>query len=280
MVERLNASSLFKAVLYPDSQLGNATDVLDRCMAGDNVVTVVDPADFGDLTIPEIAAIEAPFLIQSYDQLDKIYASAWWKQKKAEVAAKGITILSEKGIVGDRHILTKKPIRTLADIKGMKIRVPTNVTFVAAFQAMGASPTPMSVGEIYTSLQQGIIDGLEHPYGDIIARKNYEVARYAVSQTHLKQPTMTICGTKFFDTLTEEQKNLLISSGAEAFEEGRRRTDENDMTAKTELQNAGIVFTDIDLKDFAVVTKGFFDYPDMKEWDPGIYDTLMAIMNK
>jgi TRAP-type C4-dicarboxylate transport system substrate-binding protein len=96
----------------------------------------------------------------------------------------------------------------------------------------------------------------------------------------MKQPTMTICGTKFFDTLTADQKAILISSGADAFEAGRKLTDQNDSSSRAELIKAGVTFTDIDLKEFAVATKGFFDYPDMKKWDPKVYETLAAIIAK
>ncbi|MGI6030029.1 MAG: TRAP transporter substrate-binding protein DctP [Eubacteriales bacterium] len=279
MVDMLNENGLFESALYPDSQLGSCTDMLDRCFANDPIVNLCDPADFCDMTVPEASAMEMPFLVQTYEQLDKIYQSDWWKGIKEQVAEKGLMILSENGRTGDRHILTKTPVESLSDLKGLKIRVPTNVAFVAGFTALGCSPTPMAVSEIYTSLQQGVIDGLEHPYADILSRKTYEVAKYCVEQPHMRQPNMSVCGTGFYNGLSEEQKTLLKEAGDEAFNQANDYLEELDEQCKQELEKAGVTFTQINTDEFIEAAKGFFEYPDMQSWTPGLYDTLLEIVN-
>ncbi|MDA6894877.1 TRAP transporter substrate-binding protein DctP, partial [Escherichia coli] len=79
---------------------------------------------------------------------------------------------------GTRQIISKKPIRTVDDLAGLKIRVPNNVMQIKAIQAMGATPTPMPLGEVYPALTQGVIDGVENPISVLQGQKLYEQARY------------------------------------------------------------------------------------------------------
>ena len=279
MEEKLNTSGLFKAAFYPEAQLGSVVDLLDRCLADDPIVLFCDPVEFADITVPEIGALSAPFLITSFEQYDKLYASNWWKDIEAKVAEKGLTIIAKNAVMGDRHILTKKPVVSLADLKGMKIRVPPTVAYIAGFTALGANPTPMAVTEIYTSLQQGVIDGLEHPYPDIVSRKNYEVAKNVVVQPHIKQIFVAVCGKGFFDSLTPEQQQLIISANMESFEYNNTLVAELNDAAEAEMRASGVTFNDINIEEFAAAAKGFFEYPDMAEWSPGLYDELMSIIN-
>ena len=75
----------------------------------------------------------------------------------------GLKIIASNWIYGDRHLLTKKAVRSVSDLKGMKIRVPNNIIQVKGFEVLGAAPAPMPLGEVYTALQQGVIDGVENP---------------------------------------------------------------------------------------------------------------------
>ncbi len=148
--------------LYPSSQLGSKQDVTEQAMMGMNVITLSDVAFLADYE-PDLGILFGPYLTDDPQKLFKIYESDWFKQKNESLKKKGIHVVMNNYLYGTRQIISKKPIRTVDDLAGLKIRVPNNVMQIKAIQAMGATPTPMPLGEVYPALTQGVIDGVENP---------------------------------------------------------------------------------------------------------------------
>ena len=98
----------------------------------------------------------------------------------------------------------------------MKIRVPNNEIQVKGFEVLGAVPTPMALGDVYTALQQGTIDGVENPLPVLYNGKFQEVAKYLILDGHVKNFTTLVCGEKFWTSLTKEQQDMLVSTCEEA----------------------------------------------------------------
>jgi TRAP-type C4-dicarboxylate transport system substrate-binding protein len=279
MSKALNETGKFETAVYPGSQLGSLLDVLDRCLAGDPVIMTCDPGEMADLGVPDIAAAQIPFFYDTWDQVDKITSSDWYKNCAAQVEKKGMKILASNWGFGDRYIISRTPITKLSDLAGKKIRVPANVNFVKSLNALGAAATPLALGEVFTALQQGVLDGMENPYSDIYANKIYEVAKYCVEEDHVKEPGLIICGTDFFNTLSAEQQNILIQQAEESGKYQRSLLEKTSIESKAKLAAAGVIFTKIDRLEFiAAVDKNY--YPLFTDWTPGLKDTLKAIIAK
>lgn len=159
--------------LYPSSQLGSKQDVTEQAMMGMNVITLSDVAFLADYE-PDLGILFGPYLTDDPQKLFKIYESDWFKQKNESLKKKGIHVVMNNYLYGTRQIISKKPIRTVDDLAGLKIRVPNNVMQIKAIQAMGATPTPMPLGEVYPALTQGVIDGVENPISVLQGQKLYE----------------------------------------------------------------------------------------------------------
>jgi tripartite ATP-independent transporter DctP family solute receptor len=273
----LNDSGKFETAVFPAGQLGSLTDVIDRCLAGDPVIETCDPADLADVTIKDLSVVQAPFLFETWDQVDKVTASSWWKDLTVRVEQKGMKILAYNWAFGERHILTRTPIRTLADIAGKKIRVPNNVNFVRSFTALGAAPTPMALAEVFTSIQQGTIDGLENPYSDIFANKFHEVGKYIVEDDHIKQICLLICGTEFFNKLTKDQQDSLIELAQKSGEYQRSLLLKTADDVKAQMAAAGVTFTKIDRTAFTQAIDQKY-YPQFTEWTAGLRETVQSII--
>jgi tripartite ATP-independent transporter DctP family solute receptor len=205
-----------KMDVYPSSQLGSKNDIIDQMIAGDSVITLADGAFYADRGVPDFNIVFAPYLIDSWEACWKLVDSDWYKEQVAKLQKMGVKILTSKWIYGDRHTLTKKPVRTVADIKGMKIRVPNNAMQIAGFEVLGAAPAPMPLGEVYTALQQGVIDGLENPLQVLYNGKFQEVAKYLTLDGHVRNFCVWACGTIFFDSLTSDQQRILMETGDKA----------------------------------------------------------------
>ncbi|MDR1519123.1 MAG: C4-dicarboxylate TRAP transporter substrate-binding protein [Planctomycetota bacterium] len=276
--EALNRTGDFKTAVYPAGQLGSLTDVMDRCLDGDPTIMTCDPADLADITVKDLSIAQAPFLFSTWNEVDKLTNSAWWGELVGRVEKKGMRILAYNWAFGERHILTRKPIRKVADLAGLKIRIPNNVNFVKTFQALGAAPTPMALAEVFTSLQQGTIDGLENPYSDIYANHFHEAGKYLVDDDHIKQICLIICGSAFFDTLSEKQQKELIDASVEAGKFQRDLVLRLANEFKGKLADAGATFTNIDRAEFIQATEKYYSYPEFSAWTPGLRDTVLAII--
>ena len=202
--------------LFPDSQLGNKTDLIDQMLLGEPVMTLADGAFFADYGVPDMGIVFGPFLFENWDQCWTLIESDWWNDQCAQLEALGIKMVAANWAYGARHTLTTKQVKTPADLAGLQIRVPTNQIQTKGFEYLGATPVGMSLGDVYTSLQQGTIDGGENPLSTLYGRKHHEVAKYLCLDGHVLNFTNWVCSADWFNSLTAEQQELLISTGKEA----------------------------------------------------------------
>lgn len=264
--------------IFPSSQLGSKDNIIDQAMAGDCVITLANGAFFQDRGVKDFGVVFAPYLFENWEQIDKLAASDWFAQKKAELSDLGLTILTGWHY-GARDTMTIKKVVTAADIKGMKIRVPNNTLQVKGMAATGAVPTPMSLGEVYTALQQGTIDGLENPLTVLYNGAYQEVAKYLILDHHILDYTCWVCGTDFFNTLTPEQQQILIDAGNEAGVYNNNMLEETTNKALEDLKAAGVEVVEFDRDSFVAASESFYEDPDIKAmWSEGLIDEIKAII--
>jgi tripartite ATP-independent transporter DctP family solute receptor len=263
--------------VFPSSQLGSKNDIIDQMLAGDSVITLADGAFYADRGVPDFGIVFGPYLFDSWEECWALTESDWWSDQSGQLEAKGLKLLTANWIYGDRHTLSTKPIRTVDDLKGKKIRVPNNTIQIKGFEVLGATPTPMPLGDVYTALQQGTIDGLENPLPVLYNGKFHEVAKYLTLDAHVKNFTTWICGTTFFDTLTPEQQQLLVETGNEA------GLYNNDLQQKAEQETLekfkaeGVEVIEVDSSSFKEKSLPFYELPDFTSlWSEGLFETVQA----
>lgn len=258
-------------VLYPSSQLGSKQDVTEQAMMGMNVITLTDVAFLADYE-PDLGILFGPYLTDDPQKLFKIYESDWFRQKNEDLKKKGIHVVMNNYLYGTRQIISKKPIRRVEDLAGMKIRVPNNVMQIKAIQAMGATPTPMPLGEVYPALTQGVIDGVENPISVLQGQKLFEQAKYLSMVNYLTNTSVWIGGEAFFSTLSPEQLELIHSTGYEAGLYSQKLTIERDaeMLKSMEAEGVEVIYPDTE----AFRQKAREVYSQFPEWTPGLYDTI------
>ena len=264
--------------IFPSSQLGSKDNIIDQAMAGDCVITLANGAFFQDRGVKDFGVVFAPYLFENWEQIDKLAASDWFAQKKAELSDLGLTILTGWHY-GARDTMTTKKVVTAADIKGMKIRVPNNSLQVKGMAATGAVPTPMSLGEVYTALQQGTIDGLENPLTVLYNGAYQEVCKYLILDHHILDYTCWVCGTDFFNTLTPEQQQILIDAGNEAGVYNNAMLEETTNKALEDLKAAGVEVVEFDRDSFVAASESFYADPDIQAmWSEGLIDQVKEII--
>jgi tripartite ATP-independent transporter DctP family solute receptor len=269
--------------LFPDSQLGNKTDIIDQMLLGEPVMTLADGAFFADYGVPDMGIVFGPFLFDNWDQCWKLTESDWWAEQCAKLNDMGIKMVAANWAYGARHILTTKPVNTVDDLAGLQIRVPTNQIQTKGFEVLGATPVGMSLGDVYTALQQGTIDGGENPLSTLYGRKHHEVAKYLIMDGHVLNFTNWVCSSMWFDGLTPEQQEALIETGKEAGVYNNQLQAEADEYYKGLMIDEGVTVvepTEEVLEGFREKAKAFYDLGSTFGWSDGLYDTVCAAMGK
>ncbi|RXZ70351.1 C4-dicarboxylate ABC transporter [Fusobacterium necrophorum] len=245
--ERLKGEVKF--VLYPNGQLPVYKDGLQQVVRGANFIDVDDLSYIGDY-VPEFTALAGPMLYQSYAEYEKLMHTPLVEELKKKAEEKGIKVLSLDFIFGFRSIISNKEIKHPSDLKGMKIRVPGSKLFIDTLNAMGASAVPMSFGETISALQQNVIDGLEGSYATNYLTKTYELRNRMSLTKHFLGTAGVYISTKVWESLTEEQRNIIQEEFDKAAVNNNRRMLELDQELIANLEAEGVKINEVNLSEF------------------------------
>ena len=267
--------------VFPSSQLGTKDQLADQMLAGMPVITLANGGFFATRGAPDLGILFGPYFYQSWDDAWKLIASDWFKSQVQTLEKAGLRILAPNWRYGDRHTLSSRPIRSVADYRGLKLRVPNNRMQVLGSNVLGAVTTPMPLGEVYTALQQGVVDAVEQDMTGMISQKFYEVTRYLSFTGHIRDNTMWFTGTTFFNSLSPEHQKILIDTGLEAGLYNNKLQETADEVALKRLLAEGVTVVDIDLNSFVQASQAFYTLPELvREWTPGLIENVRKAMGR
>lgn len=259
---------------FHSGQLGAEKDMYDSMQIGS-----IEMGRTGSLIIsvaaPQYAALELPYVFRSQQHLRNVLAGPIGQAMHQDfLAKKGVRVL---GIVnrGARQLTTKnRAVKTPADLAGLKLRVPEIPVYVAAWRALGASPTPMAFPEVFTALQQGTIDGQENPLGTIHGNSFQDVQKYLVLTSHVRGNGWMITSERFWRSLAEADRQLLEKAvdDAVAYADEQIANQERDLL-KT-LQDKGMTVIQPDVQAFASVVLKEVPPKFADKWKPGLLDQI------
>lgn len=267
---------------FPSSQLGSKSDIIDQMQAGEPLVTGADVAFLADRGASDLGILFGPFLFKNDDELRNAYHSDWFNEASKKVEEIGLKILSVDWQYGDRQLLVNKNVADLKDLKGLKVRVPNNTIQIKGMEQMGVVPTPMALGDTYTALQQGTIDGLENPLPVLYNGKYQEVAKTLILTNHVRCINTWVCSLDYFNSLTPEQQESLINTCNEAAKTNNAELEKSNADVLQKFKDEGV--TVIDLSDDQVqelqdTCAKFYELPDFTSiWSEGLYDTVKEAM--
>ena len=243
-VKELSKGQMIVDVYY-SSALGSEAQNLEALTAGTLDMAII-AIEFYANSIPELGAMILPFLYEDYDQVQSVLEGEAGEYASSRLRdAAGVQNLGYY-VMMFRNMYLNKAINDVKDMAGVKIRVPESALYVNTMKMMGAAPTPMAFGEIYTSCETGVIDGFENTPDSCLNNTMYEVLKYMNMTRHLNAPTTISMSAKVFDGLTAEQQEILKKAGEAASEYGLKTTKdaEADMIAQLR-EKMTIVDTDV-----------------------------------
>lgn len=267
--------------IYPDSQLGDKSSLIDSMLLGENVCTLADGAFYADYGVPDFGIVFGPFLFDSWDQVWKLVDSDWYKELCDKLEEKGLKIIASNWIYGERHTLTNVPVNTVDDLKGLKIRVPSNEIQSKGFDVLGATSTGMALGDVYQALQTKTIDGAENPLATLYGRKLHEVAKYLILDGHVKNFTTWVVSADWFNSLPEEQQTWLLETAEEAGEYNNEVQQAADAEYLQKMKDEGVTVVEPSeevLAGFKEKAQPFYEMGADFGWSDGLYDTVKKAM--
>jgi tripartite ATP-independent transporter DctP family solute receptor len=244
-------SDTLDARVYGANALGEERAVVEGMQLGSGATCHVGGSAIHNNFIKRMGVLDLPFMWRSYEHAHKVMDGPVGQTLGKEYEARGIKVLGWQDSWGYRNVVTtKKEIKTAADLKGLKIRTIQTPTYVAALNAMGASATPMAFGEVYTSLQTGVLDGFEHSAPVVLTGKYFEVAKFVTQTEHLFGATITACSMKEWNGFTDKEKEVVAAAAKLAQDINRNLSVQRDAEALNKLKERGMVINAIDKAPF------------------------------
>ncbi len=262
---------------YPGGQIGGSRDMIEAVGMGTQEIVTEGAANFGQW-VPSIGIVEAPYIWRGVDHLLAVMDGPIGQEMNAQLIEKrGMRILGTT-YYGVRNVTTtEKEIRTVADMKDFKIRVPENEIFLAMARAWGAKPTPMNFNELYLALRQKVVDGQENPSPTIDSAKFYEVQKYLILTGHIITPRLVVVNEAFWQKLSEADRVILQEAVKEgiAYNNAEILQREKDLLAKFEKEGMTVITPNIEEFRKAVLDT----VPAMFEekWGKGLWEKIQAV---
>jgi tripartite ATP-independent transporter DctP family solute receptor len=223
--------------------------------------------------VPQFMVCALPYVFQDYDQIAETL--------EGPLGQKLFELLKKENIIGltwftngFRSVFNgKRPINTPADLNGLKIRVMESPLMVGTLNAMGASATPMAYGELYTALQQGVMDGAENAPGNVLNDKFYEVSKYFSVTEHFAPPGVVAISNAAFSKLPDDLQKYLVKSAKELGETEMAADKEAQVKFLEELKSKGVAINTVDKAAFTKAVQ-----PVIEKFSAEIGDDVMNLL--
>jgi len=234
--------------LYPSGQLGTATEMIEGLRIGSIDIVLTAPAYFRS-QVPELDVLLIPFLIEDADHYEKVMAGKVGQFVTARLQERGFVNLAY--YYGGMREFTnnRKPINTLEDMKGLKMRVPGLPVLIKCYEKFGVLPTPVPFADLYTSLQTGMVDAQENPVAQIDDSKFYEVQKYLSLSDHQVTPVGLIIGRKSLDKLPADFQKAVADAAREVGPWSRANIEKSEKETLEKLKAKGMQVNAIKNKD-------------------------------
>jgi tripartite ATP-independent transporter DctP family solute receptor len=271
-----NSNGRLRIDVFPAGQLGTGKELVQQVSDDSLDFTIDGPGQFGLWQRP-LTIFEIPFVARDWNHLVKMMESDWaMAQFKALADNKNLRRIGSPWYYGSRHFTTNKvALRTAADARGLKIRVPESPLYMDMIRALNAAPTPMALAEVYLSLQTGVADGQENPLPTINSNKFFEVQKFLNLTAHIVNPMVPLMSEKTWKALPPADQKIVT----EAFEAGgvAATTTLRALEVKLvgDLKGKGMTVVESDRESFRAAMKSVYAKNETV-WGTGVLEQLQA----
>jgi len=260
MGERLKELSGGKDTIkvYNNSSLGSEKDTIEQVKIGALQMVRVNIAPMNNIC-PETQVPTMPFLFRSVDHLHKVLDGPIGEEILKACEKQGFVGLAYYDSGARSMFTAKKPVRTFADMKGLKVRVQQSDLWVSMLEAMGANATPMPMGEVYTGLKTGVVDAAENNYPTYDANRLFEVAKYYSKTEHSMAPEVLLFSKRAWDKLTPQEQGWVRQAAKESVPYMRKQWEEREIKSLATVKAGGAEIIEVDKAPFQAAMKPVYD---------------------
>jgi len=250
MAERVREKSDGQLIvqIFPSEQLGTEKECIEALQLGYLAMTKTSTAPMESF-VPRIQIFGIPYLFRDSEHFWKVAAGPIGKELLEAGTEKGL-----KGLcyydAGARSFYAKKEIHSPDDLKGLKIRVMKSIMAMDMISTMGGAPTPISWGELYTSLDQGVVDAAENNPPSFETSRHFEICKYYILDEHVRVPDMLVISPRVWGSLDPDSQRILAEAVAESVEYNRKLWIESEAASLEKVQAAGVTIIRPDKKPF------------------------------
>jgi tripartite ATP-independent transporter DctP family solute receptor len=243
--------------IFANGVLGSEKDTIEQLKLGALDFLRINTGTLNTIC-PAMMIPVLPFVFKDIAHMQSILDSPVGDELLADCDAQGMVGLAFYDS-GARSFYTKKPIKTMADLKGLKIRVQQSDVWVAMMRAIGANATPMPYGEIFTGLKTGLIDGAENNLPSYESTHHYEVAKYYTLSEHSMAPEAVLVSKAVYDKFTPEEQQALRKSAKDSVPTMRKLWTDMEHKSQATVEASGATISPIDKAEFQAAMQPVYD---------------------
>ena len=261
--------------VFHSAQLGMEEDIIEQLRQGAPRGQNTDAARLG-MYVPEFAVMNAPYFVDSIDDVAKLKELPTIRQWQKELEDKyNIKILSFNWVQGMRHMVTNKPIRTPEDLWGLRIRTPDAPIWKQSIRSVGAEPVGLPFGRVYIGMEQKSIDGADLVYRNVTGAHLFEVAKYMSETRHILLINFQVVSKKYFDSLPPEYQQILMEECDNVGLETSKEMEKEVVRLKKELTQKGmIIVEDVDVAAFRKASEEAYRVLHLTEVRDRLYEEM------
>lgn len=260
-----------KIDVFPSAQLGEEKAVIEQVQLGAIEMARVNASPLAEFN-KQFSVLSLPYVFDSEEHL--------WKFLEGDMGMKMLDNLEKskmKGLAyydsGARSFYSRKPLKSMDDLKGLKIRVQQSKVNIDLVSALGASATPMPYGEVFSALQTGVIDAAENNFPSYFSSNHYQVAKNYILDRHQRTPEVLLISKVVWDKLSEEDRKIIKEAALESVKTQKEAWKKYEKEAEAKLRAAGVTFTEVnDVKPWQEAVK-----PVVEKYGSEFKDVMEAI---
>jgi tripartite ATP-independent transporter DctP family solute receptor len=262
--------------VFNNSALGGEKDTIEQTKIGAVAMTRVNIAPMNNIC-PITVVPTMPFLFKSKEHMRHVLDGPIGDEILKSCESQGFIGLAFYDSGARSMYTVKKPIKTVADTRGLKIRVQQSDLWVSLLEAMGANATPMPFGEVYTALKTGLVDGAENNFPSYESSRHFEVAKFYSKTEHSMAPEMLLFSKKIWDGLTDGDRKAIRQAAKESVPYMRKLWDEREEKSLATVKAGGAQINEVNKASFQGVMKPVYEKfitdPKLREMVKKIQDT-------
>jgi len=263
-------------LIHPSNAMGDERQTFELLSQGAVEYGALGTNDISTY-FPKYYISEVPYVFASQDDFWK-----FWNGPGKDLSA---IIEKERGVRTDgiifrgaRYLTANRPVKTVADVKGLKLRLPPVKAWFTVWESLGAIPTQVAFGEVYMALKTGVIEAQENPPETILNYKFYEAQKYMMNTEHIYSAARMVSSAKWWNTLSKEDQALLTKAMDEGVAYANSITKDGDAVFVKKLQELGMQLVTVDKNAFKTAVQPVIDKMAKEEWDPAFYEKVKAAL--